>query len=235
MGRIVSETIYAKLSSPLANTAAMDGIAVKSSLTVGATESAPVTLVFGRDFKWIDTGDVIPDGTDSVVMVEEVGRLEDGDVLLRSSAPPYQHVRRIAEDIASPEVLMQKGSEIRILDIAALASGGYGEVLVRNKPKVAILPTGNELVPVGYIPEPGQVIEFNSVIVSEQVRAWGGLPTIVTAVPDLRDDIVSKLSDLSRKYDPVFEVPGGTSIRVDLDKGIASFDTQVLGIFVIGN
>nr|MCS5642385.1 molybdopterin biosynthesis protein [Dehalococcoidia bacterium] len=77
VGRVVSKTIYAKLSSPLANTAAMDGIAVKSSLTVGATESAPVTLIAGRDFQWVDTGDAMPDGVDSVVMVEDVGKLED--------------------------------------------------------------------------------------------------------------------------------------------------------------
>ena len=211
VGRVVSKTIYAKLSSPLANTAAMDGIAVKSSVTVGATESAPVTLIAGRDFQWVDTGDAMPDGADSVVMVEEVGKLEDESVLIRSSAPPYQHVRRIAEDIASPEILMQRGSEIRILDIAALAAGGYGEVLVRKKPKVAILPTGNELVPVGYIPEPGQVIEFNSIVVSEQVRAWGGLPTIVAPVPDLRDEIVSKLTDLSREYDVVVVLAGSSA------------------------
>ena len=170
VGRVVYEDVYANHSSPTVNTAAMDGIALNSSLTVGASETSPLDVQIERDFNWVDTGDAMPSAFDAVIMAEDVTQLDEEHATIRSPATPYQHVRRIAEDIASPELLLKKGSRIRILDIPCLAASGNSDVKVSVKPKVAILPTGSELIPIGTEPMPGQVIEFNSVVVSEQVE-----------------------------------------------------------------
>lgn len=211
VGRVVCEDVYANHSSPLVNTAAMDGIALNSSSTVGASETSPLDVQVERDFNWVDTGDAMPLGFDAVIMAEDVTQLDEEHATIRSPAPPYQHVRRIAEDIASPELLLKKGSRIRILDIPCLAASGNGDVKVSAKPKVAILPTGNELVPIGTEPMPGQVIEFNSVVVSKQVMEWGGDPCVVEPLPDEKDKIASRILELTNSHDVVVILAGSSA------------------------
>ena len=112
VGRVSSESVFAKISSPHVTTSAMDGIAIKYGSSIGATETRPITLYEGSDFVWVDTGDPIPDGFDSVIMIEDLERSTGNEVVIRSPVAPYQHVRKIAEDIAAPELLIQKGAVI---------------------------------------------------------------------------------------------------------------------------
>ena len=118
VGRVSSQSVLAKISSPHVTTSAMDGIAIKYQSSVGATETRPIKLQEGSDFVWVDTGDPIPEGFDSVIMIEDLERLARNEVVIRNPVAPYQHVRKIAEDIAAPELLIQKGAVIRSLDLA---------------------------------------------------------------------------------------------------------------------
>ena len=132
---IVSQDIEARFSSPIYNTAAMDGIAITSSTSVGASESIPIILNSVGQYEWVDTGDALPDWADSVVMIEDVEEVEDGKILLRSPVGPYQHVRREAEDFAAPELLLHAGSKITPRDLACLGASGIGDVPVTTMPK----------------------------------------------------------------------------------------------------
>ena len=219
VGRVVSGTIFAKISSPITNTAAMDGIATHSSKTIGATDNTPVFLKHVSDYIWIDTGDPMPDGMDSVVMIEDVLKVSEDEIQIRASVYPYQHIRKIAEDIATTEILLQKGSEIRVSDIPCLAAGGYSSISVLRKPRVAIIPTGNELVPIGSIPKPGEVIEFNSLMISTQVQGWGGVPEVLEFLPDESQRIQYKLKEITTKYDLIILIAGSSAGSEDYTSG----------------
>ena len=181
VGRVSSESVFAKISSPHVTTSAMDGIAIKYGSSIGATETRPITLYEGSDFVWVDTGDPIPDGFDSVIMIEDLERSTGNEVVIRSPVAPYQHVRKIAEDIAAPELLIQKGAVIRSLDLACLGASGLSEVEVISHPKICFIP---ELVKIGQTPKAGQIIEFNSVFMSALVADWGGEAFVIDPVPD---------------------------------------------------
>ena len=140
LNRITVEAIYAKVSSPYYSASAMDGIALKASLTYGASETTPVILNKG-DIVYINTGNEIPDEYDAVVMIEDVYDNNDGSISLIKSVRPYQDIRPIGEDIVEGDMVLPKNHKIRPVDISALLSAGIGEIKVIKKPKVAIIPT----------------------------------------------------------------------------------------------
>ena len=158
VGRVTAESVWAMRSSPAFDSAAMDGIAVRAAETVGAAETTPVLL---DDFAVVDTGDPLPTGYDAVVMREHVHHTPDGWAELRAAVPPYQHVRSIGEDISATELLLPEGHRLRPVDIAACAAAGIVELLVRRKPRVVIIPTGDEIRPVGTELAPGEIADTN--------------------------------------------------------------------------
>ncbi|MEG0598125.1 MAG: hypothetical protein RR502_08780, partial [Oscillospiraceae bacterium] len=111
LGRVLAEGTYAALCSPHYNAAAMDGIAVDTARTFGATETTPVTLL-KSDYVVVDTGDPLPDGCDGVVMVEDVVDGENGTVTLYTAAVPWQNVRQIGEDICAGDLLLPSFSQL---------------------------------------------------------------------------------------------------------------------------
>lgn len=107
LGRITAQPVYAQISSPHYRASAMDGIAVISKKTFGASETNPVTLKMGTDAVIVDTGDVVPDGFDAVIMIEEVNFISDDQVQIISPAVPWQHVRAIGEDMVKHEMILK--------------------------------------------------------------------------------------------------------------------------------
>ena len=126
----------------------------------------------------------MPDGFDAVVMIEHVQDLDGIHIEIREPVAPYQHVRPIGEDIAATELVLPGGHRIRPQDLGACASAGVATIKVRKRPSVAIIPTGTELVEPGIDAEPGQVVEFNSIMLAAQVREWGGKPIRIDPVKD---------------------------------------------------
>ncbi|SVB51582.1 uncharacterized protein METZ01_LOCUS204436, partial [marine metagenome] len=120
VGRVSTQPVFAKISSPNVTTSAMDGVAIRYESSLGATETRPIKLMEGSAFRWVDTGDPVPEGFDSVVMIEDLEKYSATEILIRNPVAPYQHVRKIAEDIAAPELLLQQGAIIRSLDLACL-------------------------------------------------------------------------------------------------------------------
>ena len=193
-GRVTAEPIFAKMSAPFYHSAAMDGIVVRAEATYGTTERHPKTLEIGRDALWINTGQAIPEGFDAVIMVEKIHQLNEGEVEIRSPAYPWQHIRKVGEDIVATQLLLPQNHQIRPYDMGSLISAGIFSLKAWKKPRVAVIPTGSELVHHREIRDPkqlkdGQIIEYNSLILAGLVRECHGIPSIYDIVPDLEENI----------------------------------------------
>ena len=228
-GRTLAEPASAAVSSPAFHGAAMDGIAVKAEETFGASEHKPKRLRIGKDAFWINTGHPLPGHCDAVIMVEHLvpGRDEDGEFAsIEKAAFPWQHVRKLGEDMVATEILLPPGTVIGPYEIGALAAAGVLFPNVFVKPKVAIIPSGSELVPLEEAtPEllaSGQKLpEFNSLILSALVRDAGGEPLVMPIVPDEPDRIrEALLSAVAGDADLVVINAGSSAGSCDFTAGI---------------
>lgn len=187
-GRTLAEAVWANLSSPHYHAAAMDGFAVRAKETEGALETAPVNLTAGEGARYVDTGDPLPEGFNAVIPIENVEPLDESKqsaedprapavIRIRAAVVPWQHVRPMGEDMVATQLVLPAGHVLRPVDLGAIAASGHKSVLVTRKPRVAILPTGTELVEIGMPVKSGEIIEYNSLVLAAQVRAWGGEAT----------------------------------------------------------
>ncbi len=191
LGRVTVEPIFAKVSSPSFHSASMDGIAVLAEKTYGAKENSPKRLTINKDAFFINTGEALPPKTDSVIMIEDINRISENTVEIYKSSYPWQNVRKVGEDIVASELILPQNHIIRPFDIGALLSSGIFFVPVKEKPKVAIIPTGSEL---SYNIEEGKVIESNSAVVSNLIKEIGGEPIVFDIVPDEYEKIKDNIS-----------------------------------------
>lgn len=176
LGRVTAEPVFARNSSPHYNASAMDGIAVDSSITFGASDAAPKQIRLGDKARVVDTGDPIPPGCDAVIMIEDVHFVEDEIFEITSAAAPWQHVRAIGEDVVATEMILPANHQIRPMDIGGILAGGVAKIKVHPRPKVALLPTGTELVQPGAELKPGDIVEYNTRVFEAMVQTWGGEP-----------------------------------------------------------
>jgi putative molybdopterin biosynthesis protein len=186
VGRITAEPIFARFSVPAIHISAMDGIAVRSADTHGASEQHPVTL---PDAARVNTGNIIPPGYDAVIMIEDVwvGSNRDGETYtIRKPVSPWQHVRPVGEDIGESEMILPSNHRIRPHDVGALANYGVTEVAVRNV-RAGLIPTGSELVPAGVVPPPGKVVESNTLMAAAVLAEAGVEAHRYPIVPDEYD------------------------------------------------
>ena len=219
-GRITAKAVYARICSPFYNSCAMDGIAVRSERTFGATETTPVTLEAGS-FVYVDTGDPLPAEYDCVVMVEDIvtiGDGADGSVRLYSAASPWQHVRQIGEDICQGDMLLQSFTEVTPSAAGALIAGGVFSVEVLCKPIVGIIPTGDEMVSPNLEPQVGEIFEFNSVIFSGMIEKWGAAAKTYPIVKDKPELLIKALETACAQCDIVLINAGSSAGREDYTK-----------------
>ena len=212
-GRITAEAAYARICAPHYNACAMDGIALQANLTYGASETRPVTLP-ENSFKWVNTGDPLPDDCDCVVMVEDVIETEQG-VQLFGAAVPWQNVRQIGEDISAGDMVVPSFTELSPSALGALLAAGVMEVPVIRKPVVGIIPTGNELVAPNSNPKPGDIIEFNSTIFSGMMQAWGCEAKVYPVASDTPEAIISRLKSAISECDLVLLNAGSSAGQKD--------------------
>jgi putative molybdopterin biosynthesis protein len=224
--RITAEPIFARISAPHYHGAAMDGIAVRAEDTFGASEAQPVELEHApepaggaRTFAYVDTGQPLPAWANAVIMIENVYPLAGGQVAIRAAAAPWQHVRLVGEDIVATEPLLPRGHRIRPFDIGALLAAGHVTVAVMPRPRVAIIPTGNELVEPGAEASPGAIIEFNSRVVAAFVTEWGGQPQRLPAVRDDLERITATVQAAIRAHDVVTVIAGSSAGEHDFTVG----------------
>jgi len=176
LGRVTAAPVYARISSPHYHASAMDGMAVRSVDTYGASETSPKQLKVGEDAVMVDTGDPLPDGYDAVIMIEDVHYVQPDVIEIIQAVPPWQHVRVVGEDVVATEMIMPANHLVRPVDIGAALAGGVNEIYVHPRPRVALLPTGSELVQPGAELKPGDIIEYNSRMLGAMVERWGAVP-----------------------------------------------------------
>ena len=201
--RVLASPITATRDVPHYRRAAMDGYAVQSADIIGASVTNPVMLGSSDNAEQgtcarVHTGSNIPDSADAVVMIEDTTPIGDM-VEIRTQVHPNKHVGCIGEDMTKGELILEAGHLLRPCDVAVIASLGLSEVEVYRKPVVAVIPTGDEVVPrtISEIPPPGKVLETNGLMVGLYVEKWGGKARYCDIVPDkpklIEDAIQSNL------------------------------------------
>src|SRR5215208_2273976 len=211
LGRVTAAPVWALRSSPAYDAAAMDGIAVRAADTVGATETAPRTI---ERYAVVDTGDALPEGCDAVVMREQVHW--EGDVpAVRAAVAPWQHVRTIGEDVSATELLLPEGHRLRPVDLAAAGAAGHTALAVRRAPHVVIIPTGDEVRPLGAEPGPGELVDTNSLMLAAQAREAGCTVESLAVLPDDPERIEAALRDAAGRADLVIVIAGSSAGRDD--------------------
>jgi putative molybdopterin biosynthesis protein len=223
LGRVTAEPVFARTSVPHYHAAAMDGIAVRAEDTVGASETSPLQLRVGVQAIWVDTGDPLPPDTNAVIMAEQVQDLGDGDVEILASVAPWQHVRPMGEDLVATELVLPANHSLSAVDLGAVVAAGHTRICVRRRPRVAILPTGSELVEAGQDPlPPGAIVDFNSVVLAGQVREWGGEPSRLPITPDDQRLIRDRVAEALPGHDVVLVNAGSSAGTEDFTAGIVS-------------
>jgi molybdopterin molybdotransferase/putative molybdopterin biosynthesis protein len=213
-GLVIAAPVWAVRSSPPFDAAGMDGIAVTAADTTAAGETTPVWLEVGA-YDVVDTGDPMPGGRDAVVMREHVHYDAGGRAELRAAVPPYQHVRSIGEDVAAGELLLPEGHRLRAADLAAMAAAGQVAASVRRKAVVLILPTGDEVVPIGTEPGPGEILDTNSLMLAEQAREAGCDARVLPVEPDDPDRIAAVVKAAAEECDLLIVIAGSSAGRDD--------------------
>lgn len=174
-GRISSKAIFALTCDPVYNASAMDGIAVSSKDTVSASETSPLKLNSDQ-FEYVNTGNAISGRFDSVIMIEDVILQSDGSVQILAPSRPWQHIRVTGESVVATEIVLPSHHKIRPIDLGAILASGNEKVEVYIMPKVAILPTGNEMVERRCELEVGKLMESNTRVFSALVKEYGAIP-----------------------------------------------------------
>ncbi|UCH59350.1 MAG: molybdopterin biosynthesis protein [Anaerolineales bacterium] len=220
--RILAEPVWARLSSPHYHASAMDGFAVRARDTAGAMPTQPVRLSYHDLTVYVDTGDPLPVWADAVIPIENVEAMGEGENLaqdprrpesirIRAAVTPWQHVRSMGEDIVATELVLPAGHRLRPVDLGAVAACGHDHVLVAQRPRVAILPTGSELVPVGAEVKRGDIIEYNSIVLAGQVISWGGEPRRHAIIPDDFERIKEAVKEAARSHDLILLNAGSSA------------------------
>jgi molybdopterin molybdotransferase len=235
VGRVLAEEIRSEREVPPFANSAMDGYAVRWEDIRDANADQPVALeileviqagavptqaVTSGSASKIMTGAVLPAGADTVVRVEDTEEY-DGRVWIKRSERPGTHIRAGGEDIHRGQLVLEKGRVLRPADIGLLASVGRSFVLVRQRPRVAILSTGNELVEVDGTLRPGQIVNSNAYTLAAAVQEAGGQPVPLEIARDTLGEIRVALNEAVR-HDVVLST-GGVSVG-DFDFVKAAMD-----------
>lgn len=222
LGRVLAQDCHAQHSLPVHRTSAVDGIAVRSS---DFEEGAPNTALWkrGEDFAQADTGDDFPDEFDSVIAIENVTLNENGGLTLPAAYEFKKEsgIKRAGSFMQEGELLSRAGDTLTPKLMAILAAGGWSSVPVICKPKIAYIPTGNELVSVGTAPSRGQNIQTNSVMLRACFEQLGAEMIEFGIVPDVREQLGAAIDEALSKADIVI-VNGGSS------RGSEDYNSELL-------
>ena len=229
LGRVLARDLTAPIDVPPFDRSGVDGFAVRATDTTGASDSTPQRLTLNREViacghaprvevapgtaTAIATGGMIPRGADAVVMIEQTELFDDPHqpaVEIRKAAAPGQFIGYAGSDIARGETLLRKGAVIGSREIGILAACGIAALDVVRRPKVAVLSTGDELVPLGVALRPAGIYDSNGAIVAAAVSEAGGDPAVYGALPDDETALGAAIQRALAETD-MLVLSGGTS------------------------
>jgi molybdopterin molybdotransferase len=239
LGRVLASAIHSPVDLPDFNRSTMDGYAVRSVDTFGAAESRPALLNVVGDILMgtmpdrgiargeamkIATGGALPSGADAVVMFEQTQMIDAAGIEVVKPVAPLENVIQAGDDIKLGEPVLSVGHRIRPQDMAALAGVGITRITVFEKPKVAIISTGNEIVPADTVPGPGRIRDTNSYNLEGLILQAGGVPVKKGIIPDEYARLEKALGEAAGDCRVVL-MTGGSSV------GIADLTAKVIDSF----
>jgi molybdopterin molybdotransferase len=227
-GRVLAATITTPEDVPGFLRATMDGYAARAQDTFGASVGAPQYLEIKGEVPMgaapngsvgpgetlrVPTGAMLPEGADAVVMLEYTAEHPDGTLEVRRAVAPGENVLSPGEDVSRGEALFPAGRRLRPQEIGLLAALGVTRLVVYQKPRVGIISSGDEIVPLEGKPQPGQVRDANAYLAAAQVAEWGGVPLGLGIVPDDFSALRKSLAAAIKEADLIL-VSGGSSVGV---------------------
>jgi len=228
LGRVTASPVRAPHPLPEFRRSTVDGYAVRASDTYGAGESLPAYLNLIGEVRMgratdlvlaptqcalIHTGGMLPEGADAVVMVENTQSSRPGEVEILRAAAVGENVIKIGEDVKQGEEVIPVGRRIRAAEIGGLMALGFTQVFVARKPRVAILSSGDEVIPPEQQPLPGQVRDINSYTLAAVVEQVGGVPVHYGIIPDTEEALLEKATRAHIECDVVV-ITAGSSVSV---------------------
>lgn len=251
VGRILAQDVFSSIDLPEFHRATMDGYAVQARSTFGASESIPalfavvgsvemgevptVSVKAGEAVR-IATGGMVPNGADSVVMVEHTQSLDAHTVEVFKSAAPLQHVMEVGEDMRKGEKILVKGSRIRPQEMGVLAALGQTHVPVYKQPVLAIISSGDEIVPIDQTPGLSQLRDVNAHTLAGLVSLAGGIPLYLGIAKDDFDALNGLCRQALDQADMVL-ISGGSSVgsrdfTLDVLQGLPDAEILVHGVSI---
>ena len=236
LGRVTATATHARWPSPPFACAAMDGIAIDADRLGEFPAADDHVLVPGPALVWVDTGDPMPAGTNTVVERERIELRSDGSALVSVTqdtgpAARGRNVRSSGEDFRAGQLLVPAGHRLRPADLGAAAAGGYAALAVVRQPVVAIIPTGDEIRPVGSVLEPGEFTDTNSLMLAARASQVGAVPHVTDVQPDDPDVLAAATREAALSADLVLVIAGSSRGRGDFTAAVLA---QVGGLAVHG-
>jgi len=208
---------------------------VRAEDTFEATEFVGKKLILASSdspgaavFRYIDTGNALPAWANAVIMIEKVHQIDSRTVEIFESVVPWNHVRLVGEDVVATELLLPRSHRLRPYDLGALLAAGHTTVPVKARPKVGIIPTGDELIEPGDEPTPGAVIDFNSSVLAAFVREWGGIPVKYPRAKDDAAMLIEALRAAAKECDLVTIIAGSSAGEHDLTAEVVAEAGELL-------
>ncbi len=226
LGRVTAEDIFSTTVVPHFSRSTMDGFAVRARDTFGASEGMPAFLevkgevLMGRtppvdidsgETVKISTGGMLPDSADSALMLEHAEELDEKMIAVYRPVAPGENVILKGEDLNEGELILEKNHTLRPQDIGALAAAGVMKVKVYRIPRVAVISTGDELVPPKEEPLPGQIRDVNSYALAAAVQSVGAIPLMYGIVKDEASYLMEAI-ERARKEASLILISGGSSV-----------------------
>jgi molybdopterin molybdotransferase len=226
--RVLAEDILSTVNLPEFPRSTVDGFALKAKDTYGSSEKNPgIVRVVGEilmgqvsdlvihdgEAVKVATGGMIPAASDAVEMVEYTEWIDSQTIHISKTLSPLENVIQKGEDIKVGELLLKRGHPIRAQDLGLLAGIGKTEVQVFHRPRVGIISSGDEIIPIEKTPSPGEIRDINRYAIASMVRETGGIPVFLGIAKDRFDDIKEKMEKGFKECDWVI-ITGGSSVGI---------------------
>jgi molybdopterin molybdotransferase len=233
--RVLSEDISSPINLPEFRRSTVDGFALKAKDTYGASEKNPAIIRLvgeipmgkisnmeireGEAIK-VATGGMVPNGADAVQMIEFTECVDSGTLHVFKTLSPLENVIQVGEDVKAGETILHKGHLIRPQDIGLMAGLGKTDVHVYLRPRVGIISSGDEIIPIDRIPAPGEIRDINRYTIVSMVKETGGTPFFLGIAKDLFNDLKKKI-ELGLRESDIVVITGGSSVgTLDLTREV---------------
>jgi molybdopterin molybdotransferase len=233
--RVLSEDISSPMNLPEFRRSTVDGFALKAKDTYGASEKNPAIIRLvgeipmgkisnmeireGEAIK-VATGGMVPNGADAVQMIEFTECVDSGTLHVFKTLSPLENVIQVGEDVKAGETILHKGHLIRPQDIGLMAGLGKTDVHVYLRPRVGIISSGDEIIPIDRIPAPGEIRDINRYTIVSMVKETGGTPFFLGIAKDLFNDLKKKI-ELGLRESDIVVITGGSSVgTLDLTREV---------------